>query len=87
MYLLSRFFFFFFCYRIDVYNSKDVKESIFLIDARESQKALIALAQSSQAGNATQNSIPGGGPINIDYSNEKVVFKKKKKDGHNIPML
>ncbi|XP_035718049.1 glycerophosphocholine phosphodiesterase GPCPD1-like isoform X2 [Vespa mandarinia] len=56
--------------KIDVYNSKDVKESIFLVDARESQKALIALAQSSQTANTTQNTISGG-PINMDYSNEK----------------
>ncbi|XP_053988445.1 glycerophosphocholine phosphodiesterase GPCPD1-like isoform X2 [Hylaeus volcanicus] len=34
--------------KIDEYNAKEVKESIFLIDARESQKALIALAHCSQ---------------------------------------
>ncbi|XP_031779389.1 glycerophosphocholine phosphodiesterase GPCPD1 isoform X2 [Nasonia vitripennis] len=34
--------------KIDEYNAKDVKESIFLVDARESQKALIALAQCNQ---------------------------------------
>lgn len=55
--------------KIDVYNSKDIKESIFLIDARESQKALIALAQSSQADNTTEKAIPDS--INMDYSNEK----------------
>lgn len=59
-------------YRIDVYNSKDIKESIFLIDARESQKALIALAQSSQADNTTEKAIPDS--INMDYSNEKVML-------------
>ncbi|XP_076383973.1 glycerophosphocholine phosphodiesterase GPCPD1 isoform X2 [Megalopta genalis] len=35
--------------KIDEYNAKEVKESIFLVDARENQKALIALAQSNQA--------------------------------------
>ncbi|XP_011506592.1 PREDICTED: glycerophosphocholine phosphodiesterase GPCPD1-like [Ceratosolen solmsi marchali] len=35
--------------KIDEYNAKEVKESIFLVDARESQKALIALAQCNQA--------------------------------------
>ncbi|KAJ8680696.1 hypothetical protein QAD02_016483 [Eretmocerus hayati] len=34
--------------KIDEYNEKEVKESIFLVDARESQKTLIALAQSNQ---------------------------------------
>ncbi|XP_044014465.1 glycerophosphocholine phosphodiesterase GPCPD1-like isoform X1 [Aphidius gifuensis] len=34
--------------KIDEYNVKEVKESIFLIDARENQKALIALAQCNQ---------------------------------------
>ncbi|KAL0117504.1 hypothetical protein PUN28_010375 [Cardiocondyla obscurior] len=34
--------------KIDEYNVKEVKESIFLVDARESQKELIALAQCSQ---------------------------------------
>lgn len=36
-------------YRIDEYNAKEVKESIFLVDARENQKALIALAQCNQS--------------------------------------
>lgn len=35
--------------RIDEYNAKEVKESIFLVDARENQKALIALAQCNQS--------------------------------------
>ncbi|XP_014215845.1 glycerophosphocholine phosphodiesterase GPCPD1-like isoform X2 [Copidosoma floridanum] len=35
--------------KIDEYNAKEVKESIFLIDARENQKALIALAHCNQA--------------------------------------
>ncbi|RLU18153.1 hypothetical protein DMN91_010396 [Ooceraea biroi] len=34
--------------KIDEYNAKEVKESIFLVDARESQKELIALAHCSQ---------------------------------------
>ncbi|XP_029040573.1 glycerophosphocholine phosphodiesterase GPCPD1-like isoform X1 [Osmia bicornis bicornis] len=34
--------------KIDEYNAKEVKESIFLVDARENQKALIALAQCNQ---------------------------------------
>ncbi|KAK2576031.1 hypothetical protein KPH14_007381 [Odynerus spinipes] len=55
--------------KIDEYNSKEVKESIFLVDARENQKALIALAQCSQACNATQAPIPG--PINTNYNAEK----------------
>ncbi|XP_043253704.1 glycerophosphocholine phosphodiesterase GPCPD1-like isoform X1 [Colletes gigas] len=40
--------------KIDEYNAKEVKESIFLIDARESQKALIALAQCNQTGQPQQ---------------------------------
>ncbi|XP_015189141.1 PREDICTED: glycerophosphocholine phosphodiesterase GPCPD1-like isoform X2 [Polistes dominula] len=59
--------------KMDVYNSKDVKESIFLVDARESQKALIALAQSSQAGNTPQNPIIPDS-INMDYNAEKENF-------------
>ncbi|XP_017875256.1 glycerophosphocholine phosphodiesterase GPCPD1-like isoform X2 [Ceratina calcarata] len=35
--------------KIDEYNAKEVKESIFLVDARENQKALIALAQCNQS--------------------------------------
>ncbi|XP_076654231.1 glycerophosphocholine phosphodiesterase GPCPD1 isoform X3 [Halictus rubicundus] len=35
--------------KIDEYNAKEVKESIFLVDARENQKALIALAHCNQA--------------------------------------
>ncbi|KOC63791.1 Glycerophosphocholine phosphodiesterase GPCPD1 [Habropoda laboriosa] len=35
--------------KIDEYNAKEVKESIFLVDARESQKTLIALAQCNQS--------------------------------------
>ncbi|KAH0944792.1 hypothetical protein HN011_011606 [Eciton burchellii] len=34
--------------KIDEYNAKEVKESIFLVDARESQKELIALAHCNQ---------------------------------------
>lgn len=34
--------------KIDEYNAKEVKESIFLVDARESQKELIALAHHNQ---------------------------------------
>ncbi|XP_029676266.1 glycerophosphocholine phosphodiesterase GPCPD1-like [Formica exsecta] len=34
--------------KMDEYNPKEVKESIFLVDARESQKELIALAHCSQ---------------------------------------
>lgn len=34
--------------KIDEYNAKEVKESIFLVNARESQKELIALAHCSQ---------------------------------------
>ncbi|XP_020292352.1 glycerophosphocholine phosphodiesterase GPCPD1 isoform X1 [Pseudomyrmex gracilis] len=34
--------------KIDEYNPKEKKESIFLVDARESQKELIAVAQCSQ---------------------------------------
>ncbi|XP_031850535.1 glycerophosphocholine phosphodiesterase GPCPD1 isoform X2 [Nomia melanderi] len=35
--------------KIDEYNAKEVKESIFLVDARENQKALIALAHCNQS--------------------------------------
>ncbi|XP_011145572.1 glycerophosphocholine phosphodiesterase GPCPD1 isoform X2 [Harpegnathos saltator] len=34
--------------KIDEYNAKEVKESIFLVNARENQKELIALAQCNQ---------------------------------------
>lgn len=37
------------CCRIDEYNAKEVKESIFLVNARENQTALISLAQCNQA--------------------------------------
>ncbi|XP_012262192.2 glycerophosphocholine phosphodiesterase GPCPD1-like isoform X2 [Athalia rosae] len=43
--------------KIDEYNQKEVKESIFLVDARESQKALIALAHSNQ--NCGPPPVPG----------------------------
>lgn len=33
---------------MDEYNPKEVKESIFLVNARETQKELIALAHCSQ---------------------------------------
>ncbi|XP_014608826.1 PREDICTED: glycerophosphocholine phosphodiesterase GPCPD1-like isoform X2 [Polistes canadensis] len=57
--------------KMDVYNSKDVKESIFLVDARESQKALIAFNSiNSQAGNTQQNPIIPDS-INMDYNAEK----------------
>lgn len=52
-------------YRIDEYNAKEVKESIFLVDARENQKALIALAQ----GNHNCSSQP---QINNSLNTEKV---------------
>lgn len=42
---------------MDEYNPKEVKESIFLVDARESQKELIALAHCSQT-SQTQISTP-----------------------------
>ncbi|KAG7208839.1 hypothetical protein KM043_015026 [Ampulex compressa] len=50
--------------KIDEYNSKEVKESIFLVDARESQKTLIALAQCSQSCGQPQPPIPG--PLNAE---------------------
>ncbi|KAL6449256.1 hypothetical protein ACFW04_000713 [Cataglyphis niger] len=43
--------------KMDEYNPKEVKESIFLVDARESQKELIALAHCSQT-SQTQISTP-----------------------------
>ncbi|XP_032674254.1 glycerophosphocholine phosphodiesterase GPCPD1-like isoform X1 [Odontomachus brunneus] len=47
--------------KIDEYNVKEVKESIFLVDARENQKELIALAQCNQT---TQP--PMSAPLNTD---------------------
>lgn len=47
----------FFVHRIDEYNAKEVKESIFLVHARESQKTLIALAQQSSAAAAASTVI------------------------------
>ncbi|XP_043276191.1 glycerophosphocholine phosphodiesterase GPCPD1-like isoform X2 [Venturia canescens] len=44
--------------KIDEYNAKEVKESIFLVDARESQKALIALAHSNQTCGPPQPAMP-----------------------------
>lgn len=52
-------------FRIDEYNAKEVKESIFLVDARENQKELIALAQSNQTTQATMSA-----PLNT----EKVIY-------------
>jgi len=51
----------FFFFRIDEYNAKEVKESIFLVDARESQKELIALAHCSQTPQTQISS-----PLNAD---------------------
>lgn len=53
-----------YCCRIDEYNVKEVKESIFLVDARESQKALIALASCSQTCVSPQSTMPA--PINSE---------------------
>ncbi|KYN40430.1 Putative glycerophosphocholine phosphodiesterase GPCPD1 [Trachymyrmex septentrionalis] len=47
--------------KIDEYNAKEVKESIFLVDARESQKELIALAHCSQTPQTQISS-----PLNAD---------------------
>ncbi|XP_018392349.1 PREDICTED: glycerophosphocholine phosphodiesterase GPCPD1-like [Cyphomyrmex costatus] len=47
--------------KIDEYNAKEVKESIFLVDARESQKELIALAHCSQTPQTQISS-----PLNTD---------------------
>ncbi|EGI70224.1 Putative glycerophosphodiester phosphodiesterase 5 [Acromyrmex echinatior] len=47
--------------KIDEYNAKEVKESIFLVDARESQKELIALAHCSQTPQTQISS-----PLNVD---------------------
>jgi len=51
----------FFFFRIDEYNAKEVKESIFLVDARESQKELIALAHCNQTPQTQISS-----PLNAD---------------------
>lgn len=48
--------------KIDEYNAKEVKESIFLVDARENQKALIALAQCNQNCGTPQSSISNINP-------------------------
>lgn len=45
--------------KIDEYNAKEVKESIFLVDARENQKTLLALAHCSQTCGPLQPLIPG----------------------------
>ncbi|XP_076675090.1 glycerophosphocholine phosphodiesterase GPCPD1 isoform X4 [Andrena cerasifolii] len=49
--------------KIDEYNAKEVKESIFLVDARESQKTLIAVAQCNQTC-SPQTQIPS--PLNTE---------------------
>ncbi|XP_066597768.1 glycerophosphocholine phosphodiesterase GPCPD1 isoform X2 [Prorops nasuta] len=53
--------------KIDEYNQKGVKESIFLVDARESQKALIALAQCNQACNQSIPLVPETLTVEQDY--------------------
>lgn len=55
--------------RIDEYNQKEVKESIFLVDARESQKTLIALAHCNQTCGPPQAPVPGPNAA------EKVILK------------
>ncbi|XP_076283163.1 glycerophosphocholine phosphodiesterase GPCPD1 isoform X2 [Lasioglossum baleicum] len=84
--------------KIDEYNAKEVKESIFLVDARENQKALIALAHCNQASSQQ----PQIGPHNsekdyymdIDKSQNKITttsstnsltsFGKDTNGGDNI---
>lgn len=39
---------------MDEYNEKPIKESVFLVDARENEKTLIALAHCSQSCNSSQ---------------------------------
>ncbi|XP_011162338.1 glycerophosphocholine phosphodiesterase GPCPD1 [Solenopsis invicta] len=70
--------------KIDEYNAKEVKESIFLVDARESQKELIAVAHSSQT---PQTQIPT--PLNTEkdyYLNRPSTtsFLKNNVGGDNI---
>ncbi|XP_051167011.1 glycerophosphocholine phosphodiesterase GPCPD1-like isoform X2 [Leptopilina boulardi] len=55
--------------KIDEYNAKEVKESIFLVDARESQKALIALASCTQTCGPPQSTMPGS--INSENKQEQ----------------
>ncbi|KAL7304085.1 hypothetical protein TKK_0003546 [Trichogramma kaykai] len=45
--------------KIDEYNAKEVKESIFLVDARENQKALIALAQGCNQSSGVASGVAG----------------------------
>ncbi|XP_076232782.1 glycerophosphocholine phosphodiesterase GPCPD1 isoform X2 [Calliopsis andreniformis] len=52
--------------KIDEYNAKEVKESIFLVDARENQKELIALAQCNQQTCSPQTQIPN--PLNTEQN-------------------
>ncbi|XP_046466524.1 glycerophosphocholine phosphodiesterase GPCPD1 isoform X1 [Neodiprion pinetum] len=60
--------------KIDEYNQKEVKESIFLVDARESEKALIALAHCSQTCGPPQ--LP---PASAPNSTEKGYFLELEK--------
>ncbi|XP_033229082.1 glycerophosphocholine phosphodiesterase GPCPD1-like [Belonocnema kinseyi] len=60
--------------KMDEFNPKSVKESIFLVDARESQKALIALAHSSQATSPQQPPIPL--PINTEQDDYYLALEK-----------
>ncbi|XP_043480117.1 glycerophosphocholine phosphodiesterase GPCPD1-like [Leptopilina heterotoma] len=55
--------------KIDEYNAKEVKESIFLVDARESQKELIAVASCTQTTGLPQSIMPG--PINPENKQEQ----------------
>jgi hypothetical protein len=57
-----------FIFRIDEYNAKEVKESIFLVDARESQKELIALAHCNQT-----PQIQISTPLNTDKVNNRFL--------------
>ncbi|XP_024947437.1 glycerophosphocholine phosphodiesterase GPCPD1 isoform X2 [Cephus cinctus] len=59
--------------KMDEFNGKEVKESIFLVDARESQKALIALAHCNQTCGPQQQTLPDPISTKKDY-----VFELEK---------
>ncbi|XP_058804973.1 glycerophosphocholine phosphodiesterase GPCPD1-like isoform X2 [Phymastichus coffea] len=56
--------------KIDEYNAKEVKESVFLVDARENQKALIELAQANTVAAAVAAGTPGFTANNAGASSE-----------------
>ncbi|XP_034945285.1 glycerophosphocholine phosphodiesterase GPCPD1-like isoform X2 [Chelonus insularis] len=64
--------------KIDEYNAKEVKESIFLIDARENQKTLLALAQCNSNSCGSSQHPSQLIDIDKDYMLNLEVTKKPK---------